>query len=84
MDACGFLRVGLFECGEALAEACGVLVGDGEDTDAALRAAGFADEMLTTTAVGVGYCGIYDLDEGGSGRHVSDLWRRRDRTGVAN
>jgi hypothetical protein len=43
MDALGFGWVGLFEGGEAFSEACCVLVGDGEDSDAALGAAGFAD-----------------------------------------
>jgi hypothetical protein len=39
-------------------------VGDGEDADAALRAAGVADEVMTAAVVGVGYSGVYDLDEG--------------------
>ncbi len=64
LDAVGFLRVGLFEGGEGFAEAFGVLLGDGEDADAALGAAGVAGEVLASAAVGVGYCGVYDLDEG--------------------
>jgi hypothetical protein len=39
------LRVGLIEDEEAFAEAGGVLLGDGEDSDAALGAAGAADEV---------------------------------------
>ena len=60
----GFFWVGLFEGGEAFAEAGCVLVGDGEDSDAALGAAGMADEVRAAAVVGVGYCGVYDLDEG--------------------
>jgi hypothetical protein len=52
----------LLEGGEAFAQACAILVGDGEDADAALRAAGMADEMMATALVGVGYGCIYDLD----------------------
>jgi hypothetical protein len=66
-DALSFGWVGLFECGEAFAEAGCVLVGDGEDANAALRAAGFADEMCAAAAVGVGYGTVYDLDEGRHG-----------------
>jgi hypothetical protein len=43
VDAGGFFRVGLFERGEAFAETGCVFVGDGEDSDAALGAAGVAD-----------------------------------------
>jgi hypothetical protein len=53
----------LFECGEALAKARAVLMGDGEDSDAALGAAGFADEVVAAALVGVGNGGVYDLDE---------------------
>jgi hypothetical protein len=53
----------LFECGEAFAKTGSVLVGDGEDSDAALGAAGFADEVWAAAVVGVGYGGVYDLDE---------------------
>ena len=56
-------RVGLFEECEAFAEACGVFVGDGEDSDAALGAAGVADQVWAAAVVGVGYCVVYDLDE---------------------
>ncbi len=65
VDAVGFFGVGLFEGGEAFAEAGGVFVGDGEDSDAALGAAGMADEVMAAALVGVGYGGVYDLDEGG-------------------
>jgi hypothetical protein len=63
VDACGFFRVGLFEGGEAFAEACAVFVSDGEDSDAALRAAGMTDEVVAAAAVCVGDGGVYDLDE---------------------
>jgi hypothetical protein len=69
VDARCFGWVGLVEGGEAFAEARCILVGDGEHADAALGAAGFADEMLAAAAVGVGHSGIYDLDEIGIGRH---------------
>jgi hypothetical protein len=36
---------------------------DGEDADAALRAAGVADEVMASALVGVGYGCVYDLDE---------------------
>jgi hypothetical protein len=65
LDALGFMWVGLFQGGEAFTEAGCVLMGDGEDADAALRAAGAADEVMASALVGVGYCGVYDLDEGG-------------------
>ena len=45
MDAGSSLRVGLFDCGEAFAEACGVFMGDGEDADTALGTSGVADQM---------------------------------------
>jgi hypothetical protein len=54
----------LFECGETFAEAGCVLLGYREDADAALGAAGFADEVVAAALVGVGDCGVYDLDEG--------------------
>jgi hypothetical protein len=38
-------------------------LGDGEDSDAALRAAGSTGEVMPTASVGVGYGGVYDLDE---------------------
>jgi hypothetical protein len=62
-DAPGCFRVGLFEDIEAFAEASGVLVRDREDSDAALGAAGVADEVMAAALVGVGYCGVYDLDQ---------------------
>lgn len=54
----------MFEEREAFAETCSVFMGDGEDADAALRAARFADKMSAAATVGVGYCGVYDLYEG--------------------
>ena len=53
----------LFEGGETFAEACRVFVGYGEDADAALGAAGFADEVVTATLVGVSNGRVYDLDQ---------------------
>jgi hypothetical protein len=38
-------------------------VGDGEDADAALGAAGVTDEMGTAAVVGIRDCGVYDLDQ---------------------
>jgi hypothetical protein len=64
VDARCFDWVGLVEGGEAFAEARCILVGNGEDSDAALGAAGFTDEVRATAAIGVGNSGIYDLDEG--------------------
>jgi hypothetical protein len=69
-DAFESLRVDLFERGEAFAETGGVFVGNGKDSDAALGAAGAADEVRAAAAVGVGYGCVYDLDEGL--RHWSD------------
>ena len=56
-------RVGLGEGGQALAEASGVLVGDGEDSDTALGAAGAADEVWAATQSGGGESGGDDLDQ---------------------
>jgi hypothetical protein len=67
------LRVGLFEGSQPFAETVGVFVGDGEDADAALRAAWAADEVVGAAAVGVGYRDVYDLDE--SIRHCERNWR---------
>jgi hypothetical protein len=53
----------LFEGDEAFAETSCVLVGYGEDADAALGAAGVADEVVGAAVVGGGYGGVYDLDE---------------------
>jgi hypothetical protein len=52
-----------FKIRETFAQAGCVFVRDGEDTDATLGAAGFANEMLAATAVGVGYCRVHNLDE---------------------
>ncbi len=63
VDACGFGWIRLFESSETFAEAGGVFLGNGEDSNAALGAAGMADEVCTAASIGVGYSGIYDLDE---------------------
>ena len=39
-------------------------MGYGEDSDAALGAAGMAGQVMAAALVGVCYCGVYDLDEG--------------------
>ena len=59
-----FFEVGLFEGDESFAEAGCVLLGDGKDSNAALRAAGMAGQVWASALVGVGYGGVYDLDEG--------------------
>jgi hypothetical protein len=64
VNAGGSVWVCLFEGEEAFTEACGVLVSDGEDADAALRTARFADQMVAAAGGGGGQGGIYDLDEG--------------------
>ena len=74
-DAGGFGWVCLFECGEAFSEACCVFVGYGEDSDAALGAAGFADEVMAAATVGVGYGNVYDLDEGFGQRTSKEMIR---------
>ena len=63
LDAGGAGGVGLGEGGEAVAEAGGVLLRDGEDADAALGAAGAADEVRAAAGGGGGEGGGYDLDE---------------------
>jgi hypothetical protein len=62
VDACGPLWVCCFEEGEAFAEASCVFVGDGEDANATLRAAGVADEVMASALVGVCDGGVYDLN----------------------
>ena len=62
VDACGFLRVGLFELGKAFSKTSCVFVGDGEDANAALGTAGMADEVVAASTVGIGYCGFYDVE----------------------
>ena len=74
----GFGWVGLFEGGEAFAKAGGVFVGDGEDADAALGAAGFADKVKAATSVSVGYGGVYDLDERVGASGLAARRRHRD------
>jgi len=64
VDACGSFCVGLFESGEAFTEAGCVFVGYGKDSDAALGTAGVADQVRASAAVGVGYGGVHDLDQG--------------------
>jgi len=63
VDAGGADGVGLGEGGEAFAEAGGVLLRDGEDSDTALGAAGTADEVLAATGCGGGEGRGYDLDQ---------------------
>ena len=63
VDSSGFGRVRLLEQCQAFAKACGVFVGYGEDADAALGAAGFADKVMAAAVVGVGYGVVYDLEE---------------------
>ena len=63
LDAVGFFGVDLFQGGEGFAETGGVLRGDWEDSDAALAAAGVTGEVVASALIGVGYGGVYDLDE---------------------
>ena len=49
---------------EAFAETRGVFMSDREDANTALRAARLAGEMMAAATIGIGYGGIYDLDEG--------------------
>ena len=63
-DAGGFGGVSLGEDFKAFAQAGGVFVGDGEDSDTALGATGFADQMWAATMTGIGKGGVYDLNEG--------------------
>ena len=63
LDAGGAGGVGLGEDGEAFAETCGVLLRDGEDSDAALGAAGSADKVWAAASGGGGQGGGDDLDE---------------------
>jgi hypothetical protein len=53
----------LGKAGHTFAEACCVFVGYREDANATLGAARFADQVMTAALVGVGYGGVYDLDE---------------------
>jgi hypothetical protein len=54
----------------------GVFVGYGEDSDAALGAAGAADEVMAAALVGVGYGGVYDLNEGFAQRTSKGMIRK--------
>jgi hypothetical protein len=63
VDAGGACGVGRGEEGETVAEAGCVLLRDGEDSVAALGAAGTADEMRAATGCGGGEGGGYDLDQ---------------------
>lgn len=54
VDALGPLGIGFVEEGQAFAEPVGVLLGDGEDADAALGAAGVADEVGAAAVSGGG------------------------------
>ena len=64
LDAGGFLRVGLFECGETFAQTGTVFMGDGKDTDTALGTTGVADKVRAAASVGVGDGCVYDLNQG--------------------
>ena len=75
VDAGGACGVGLGEGSEAIAEAGCVLLRDGEDSVAALRAAGTADEVRATAKSGGGEGGSYDLDEVGRSVCGSCAWR---------
>jgi hypothetical protein len=75
----GFFRVGLFDDDEAFSKAVRVFVSDGEDADAALGAAGMADEVMAAALVGVGYCCVYDLDEGFGQRTSKETTTREFR-----
>jgi hypothetical protein len=76
VDASALRQVFFVESLEAFAEARGVFVRDGEDSDAALGAAGMADEVVTAASIGVGNCGVYDLEKGL--RHGDDGRLRAD------
>ena len=65
----------MFECGEAFAETGCVLVGYGEDADAALGAARFADEVRAAATVGIGHGGVNDLDQGLDQRTSKEMAR---------
>jgi len=67
VDAGGAGGVGLGEGSEAFAKTGCVLLRDGEDANAALRAAGAADEVRAAAESGGGEGGGYDLDEVGHG-----------------
>src|ERR1700688_2560035 len=60
----GFLRRCFFEIGEALPQALGVELVDGENSNAALRAPGTADQPSAAALGRIGQGGIHDLDEG--------------------
>ena len=62
-DACGAVGIRFGEEVEAIAQAGCVLLRDGEDADAALGAAGAADEMLAAAGGGGGEGGGDELDE---------------------
>jgi hypothetical protein len=60
-NASCFFRVGLGESFETFAKASRIFVSDGEDSDAALRAAGLAGEVVATAAHRVGERGVNNL-----------------------
>lgn len=62
-DGVGALRIGGVKRGEAVAEARGIELRDGEDTGAALGASGGAEKPGAGAAGGVGNGGIDDLHE---------------------
>jgi len=63
LDAAGAFGIGFCEEVEAVAETGCVLLGDGEDADAALGAAEAADEMLAAACGGGDEGGVDDLEE---------------------
>ena len=75
-DALGAGGVCDCELAEALAETRGVLLGDGEDADAALGAAGAAEEVMASAAVGIGCGGVDDLDEVGHAAYTAEGSRK--------
>jgi hypothetical protein len=75
LDTGCFGWISLFECGEAFAETGCVLLGYGEDANATLGASGFAYEVVAAALVGVGYCAVYDLDQGLGQRTSKEMTR---------
>lgn len=62
-DGCGTRWIGGGERGESVAETGGIELRDGKDSDAALVAAGSAEQPGAGAACSVGYCRIDDLDK---------------------
>lgn len=59
-----FLRRCLLEIGKATAQALGVELVDGKNSNTALRTSGTADQPCAAALGGIGQGGIHDLDEG--------------------